>query len=75
MPTGYTWIRVCAEKGFMHTKRLYLEEQTEDDFCFRVLSKSHLYHSEFFQTFPNAAKKTKRLEFYKMFKKQKEFFY
>lgn len=66
---------MCREGLHSYQAAVCLEEQTVDDYCFRVLSKSHLYHSEFFQTFPNAAKKTKRFEFYKMFKKQKEFFY
>lgn len=75
----YDWLHldqgVCREGLHSYQAAVCLEEQTVDDYCFRVLSKSHLYHSEFFQTFPNAAKKTKRFEFYKMFKKQKEFFY
>lgn len=75
----YDWLHldqgVCREGLHSYQAAVCLEEQTVDDSCFRVLSKSHLYHSEFFQTFPNAAKKTKRFEFYKMFKKQKEFFY
>jgi hypothetical protein len=39
------------------------------------LAKSHLYHSELFKNFPNGVAKTKRLEFYKLSKKQKDFYY
>ncbi|XP_062569438.1 uncharacterized protein LOC134231494 [Saccostrea cucullata] len=54
---------------------VYLEEQTRDDYCFRVLSKSHLYHSEFFKTFPNAVTKTECTDFYKLNNNEKDFFF
>ncbi|XP_061195767.1 uncharacterized protein LOC133203993 [Saccostrea echinata] len=66
-----------AQREGLHAYQgaVYLEEQTKDDYCFRVLSKSHLYHSELFKTFPNGAARTARFEFYKLSKKQKEFYY
>lgn len=54
---------------------VYLEEQTQDDYCFRVLPKSHLYHAEFYQTFSDATKRTERSDFCKLSKTQKDFFY
>ncbi|XP_021364889.1 uncharacterized protein LOC110457800 isoform X2 [Mizuhopecten yessoensis] len=51
-----------------------LEESTETDHCFRVMAKSHLYHSEFFKAFPSAAASTKRLEFYKLNQEQKAWY-
>lgn len=45
---------------------VYLEQTTDTDHCFRVMSGSHRYHKKFFQTFPNAAEKTRKLEHYKL---------
>lgn len=53
---------------------VYLEETTDTDHCFRVMAHSHLYHSTFFQTFPNAAERTKRLEFYRLNKTQRAWY-
>ncbi|XP_048764556.1 uncharacterized protein LOC125672352 isoform X2 [Ostrea edulis] len=66
-----------AQREGLHAYQgaVYLEEQTQDDFCFRVLTKSHLYHSEFFQTFPDGVTKTERLEFYKLSQAEKDFYY
>ncbi|XP_060073747.1 uncharacterized protein LOC132553515 [Ylistrum balloti] len=43
-----------------------LEESTDTDHCFRVMAGSHVYHKKFFQTFPNAAEKSRRIEHYKL---------
>ena len=54
---------------------VYLEEQTKEDYCFRVLAKSHLYHAEFFKTFPDGVAKTERQDFYKLSAQEKSFYY
>ena len=54
---------------------VYLEEQTPEDYCFRVLAKSHLYHSELFQIFPDGVAKTKNQDFYKLSTEEKNFYY
>ncbi|KAK3088110.1 hypothetical protein FSP39_014803 [Pinctada imbricata] len=66
-----------AQRNGLHAYQgaVYLEEQTKDDYCFRVLEKSHKYHSEFFETFPRAIQKTARCEFYKMDVTEKKFYY
>ncbi|XP_060073795.1 uncharacterized protein LOC132553556 [Ylistrum balloti] len=51
-----------------------LEESTETDHCFRVMAKSHLYHSEFYRAFPKAEVKTKESEFYRLNKAQKDWY-
>ena len=53
---------------------VYLEETTETDHCFRVLSYSHLYHSDFFQKFAKADQSSRKLEFYKLNKTQKKWY-
>lgn len=54
---------------------VYLEEQTKEDYCFRVLARSHLYHAEFFKTFPDGVAKTERQDFYKLSAQEKSFYY
>ncbi|XP_046547045.1 uncharacterized protein LOC124257100 isoform X1 [Haliotis rubra] len=49
---------------------LYLEEATEMDHCFRVLSHSHRYFEEFFSHFDNARKRSLKSEFYRLTKPQ-----
>ena len=54
---------------------VYLEETTETDHCFRVLEKSHIYHTDFFQNFPAAGKSSRKQEFYRLNKTQKSWYY
>lgn len=53
---------------------VYLEGTTDKDHCFRVLTKSHKYHSEFYEEFPEAKKFTRDMEFYKLNKHQQEWY-
>ncbi|KAK3101319.1 hypothetical protein FSP39_002669 [Pinctada imbricata] len=65
-----------AQREGLHAYQgaIYLEEQTKEDYCFRVLAKSHKYHSELFEKFPAGIDKTARLEFYKLNATQKKFY-
>lgn len=53
---------------------MYLEETTDQDYCFRVLKRSHKYHSELFEKFSNAAQKTRKMEFYRLNKTQRKWY-
>ena len=54
---------------------VYLEATTDTDHCFRVLSHSHKYHTEFFNQFPRADQSSRKLEFYKLNKTQKQWYH
>ncbi|XP_060073745.1 uncharacterized protein LOC132553514 [Ylistrum balloti] len=53
---------------------VYLEETTDTDHCLRVMAHSHLYHADFFNTFPPAATRSRRCEFLKLSKAQKAWY-
>ena len=53
---------------------VYLEEATSMDHCFRVLSKSHLYHEELFKQFPDIGPQTREIEFYKLNDREKKWY-
>lgn len=54
---------------------VYLEESTDEDFCFRVLTESHKHHSEFFEDFPRAASKSKKNESLKLTKNERTWYF
>ncbi|KAK7482510.1 hypothetical protein BaRGS_00026221 [Batillaria attramentaria] len=71
---GKVWLH-CDQKATrqgLHAYQgaVYLEEATADDYCLRVLEKSHNCHQQFFATFPDARKKSVAKEFYKLTKEQ-----
>lgn len=45
---------------------VYLEQTTETDWCFRAMKRSHLFHEEFFNTFPKAKGKSRRSDLYRL---------
>ncbi|OWF44836.1 hypothetical protein KP79_PYT21471 [Mizuhopecten yessoensis] len=53
---------------------VYLEETTDTDHCFRVMTHSPLYNKQFFEEFPKAATKSRRMEFLKLSKTQKAWY-
>ena len=53
----------------------YLEESTEDEFCFRVLTKSHKLHSRFFNEFPRASGRSKKNESIRLGKNEQTWYY
>ncbi|XP_071110424.1 uncharacterized protein [Haliotis cracherodii] len=68
--SGQNWFhvdqKVSREGLHCYQGALYLEESTENDFCFRVLKDSHKYHSAFFDHYKPARAKSLRSEFYKL---------
>ena len=72
------WLHIDqgAQREGLHAYQgaVYLEEQTTDDYCFRVLAKSHKLHKEFFEKYPAAVTKTQKLEFYKLSATQKKWY-
>lgn len=53
---------------------IYLEDADEDDWTLQVMEKSHRYHQEFFDTFPDAIEYMDQLEYYELNKEQVEWY-
>lgn len=64
----------CREGLHAYQGGVNLEESSETDHCFRVMAGSHIYLSEFYYKFPNAAKSSIRSEFYRLNKAQKAWY-
>lgn len=45
---------------------VYLEEVTRDDLCFRVMERSHQYHTQFYKEFSEAAEGAAASDFYRL---------
>ncbi|XP_046547040.1 uncharacterized protein LOC124257096 isoform X1 [Haliotis rubra] len=76
--TGKKWLHLDqpAQRIGLHGYQgaLYLEETTETDYCFRVLSGSHKHFSAFFEEFEASAKKSNIDKFYMLREDDKSWF-
>ncbi|KAK7093937.1 uncharacterized protein [Littorina saxatilis] len=75
---GKVWLH-CDQKATrqgLHAYQgaVYLEATTEHDYCLRVMEKSHNCHQLFFNSFPSAREKSIKKEFYKLTKKQVDWY-
>ncbi|XP_046547096.1 uncharacterized protein LOC124257145 [Haliotis rubra] len=75
---GQNWFHIDqkASREGLHCYQgaLYLEESTENDFCFRALKDSHKYHNSFFDHYKPARAKSLKSEFYKLTTNQVSWF-
>ncbi|XP_071109657.1 uncharacterized protein [Haliotis cracherodii] len=75
---GKEWLHLDqpAERIGLHGYQgaLYLEEATETDYCFRVLSGSHKHFNAFFEEFEASAQKSNKNKFYVLTKDDKSWF-
>ncbi|VDH93886.1 Hypothetical predicted protein [Mytilus galloprovincialis] len=54
----------CREGLHVYQGAVYLEETTENDYCFRVLENSVQVHKEFYESFPKVIEETTGKDFY-----------
>lgn len=53
---------------------VYMEETSDQDYCFRVLKGSHKFHSEFFESNPKAREHSRKADHYRMKDEDREWY-